>query len=135
MAFGAQKIFPIDTKPGTAVGVAIPFDAPGVFYSTYTTQAAVKNNLLNFFLTNPTERYLVPSFGAGLRTFIFEQITTGNLDSLKERIQFQLNQYFPSVIVSRLEILQNPEYNSITIILKYTIQDTVISDEIQITFD
>jgi phage baseplate assembly protein W len=135
MAFGAQKIFPIDTKPGTAVGVAIPFDAPGVFYSTYTTQAAVKNNLLNFFLTNPTERYLVPSFGAGLRTFIFEHITTGNLDSLKERIQFQLNQYFPSVVVSRLEILQNPDYNSITVILKYTIRDTVISDEIQITFD
>ena len=135
MAFGAQKIFPIDTKPGTAVGVAIPFDAPGVFYSTYTTQAAVKNNLLNFFLTNPTERYLVPPFGAGLRNFVFEQITTGNLDGLKERIQFQLNQYFPSVVVSRLEILQNPEYNSITIILKYTIQDTVISDEIQITFN
>ena len=135
MAFGAQKIFPIDTRPGTAVGVAIPFDAPGVFYSTYTTQAAIKNNLLNFFLTNPTERYLVPSFGAGLRSFVFEQITTGNLEGLKERIQFQLNQYFSSVIVSQLEILQNPEYNSITVILKYTIRDTVISDEIQITFD
>ena len=135
MAFGAQKIFPIDTKPGTAVGVAIPFDAPGVFYSTYTTQAAVKNNLLNFFLTNPPERYLNPTFGAGLRNFIFEQITNGNLEGLKERIQFQLNQYFSSVIVSQLEIFQNPEYNSITVILKYTIQDTVISDEIQITFD
>ena len=49
MAFGAQKIFPIDTKPGTAVGVAIPFDAPGVFYSTYTTQNAIKNNLSGFF--------------------------------------------------------------------------------------
>jgi len=135
MAFGAQKIFPIDTKPGTAVGVAIPFDAPGVFYSTYTTQAAVKNNLLNFFLTNPPERYLNPTFGAGLRNFIFEQITNGNLEGLKERIQFQLNQYFSSVIVSQLEIFQNPEYNSITVILKYTIRDTVISDEIQITFD
>jgi phage baseplate assembly protein W len=135
MAFGAQKIFPIDTKPGTAVGVAIPFDAPGVFYSTYTTKDAVRNNLLNFFLTNPTERYLVPSFGAGLRNFVFEQITTGNLEGLKERIQFQLNQYFSSVVVSRLEILQNPDYNSITVILKYTIRDTVISDEIQITFD
>ena len=135
MAFGAQKIFPIDTKPGTAVGVAIPFDAPGVFYSTYTTQAAVKNNLLNFFLTNPTERYLVPSFGAGLRTFIFEQITTGNLEGLKENIQSQLSRYFPSVIIASLEIFQDPEYNSITVILKYTIQDTVISDEIQITFN
>ena len=135
MAFGAQKIFPIDTKPGTAVGVAIPFNAPGVFYSTYTTKEAVKNNLLNFFLTNPTERYLTPSFGAGLRSFIFEQITTGNLDGLKEKIQFQLNQYFPSVVVASLEVFQDSDYNAITIALKYTVQDTVISDEIQITFN
>jgi hypothetical protein len=135
MAFGAQKIFPIDTKPGTAVGVSIPFNAPGVFYSTYTTKEAVKNNLLNFFLTNPTERYLTPSFGAGLRNFVFEQITTGNLDGLKEKIQFQLNQYFPSVIVASLEIFQDSDYNTITIALKYTVQDTVISDEIQITFN
>ena len=135
MAFGAQKILPIDTKPGTAVGVAIPFDAPGVFYSTYTTQNAVKNNLLNFFLTNPPERYLNPTFGSGLRAFIFEQITTGNLDGLKEKIQFQLNQYFPSVVVSSLEIFQDPDYNTINVVLKYTVQDTVISDEIQITFN
>ena len=47
MAFGAKKIFPIDTKPGTGVGVAIPFNAPGVFKTTYTTKEAVKNNLIN----------------------------------------------------------------------------------------
>ena len=44
MAFGAKKIFPIDTKPGTAVGVAIPFNASSVFFPTYTTQDAIKNN-------------------------------------------------------------------------------------------
>ena len=135
MAFGAQKIFPIDTKPSVAVGVSIPFNAPAVFNSTYTTQNAIKNNLINFFLTSPPERYLTPSFGAGLRNFIFEQITTNNLESLKERIQFLINQYFPSVIVSSLEILQSPDYNYITVVLKYSVQDTAISDEIQITFD
>ena len=56
MAFGAKKIFPIDTKPGTAVGIAIPFNAPAVFFSTYTTQDAIRNNLLNFFLTNKTDQ-------------------------------------------------------------------------------
>ena len=39
-------------KSGTGVGVAIPFNAPGVFKTTYTTKEAVKNNLINFFLTN-----------------------------------------------------------------------------------
>jgi phage baseplate assembly protein W len=135
MAFGAQKIFPIDTKPGTAVGVAIPFDAPGVFYSTYTTKDAVRNNLINFFLTNPPERYLNPTFGSGLRAFIFEQITTGNLDGLKENIQSQLIRFFPNVRVGSLDIFQDPDYNTITVSLTYNVVDTAISDEIQIAFN
>ena len=135
MAFGAQKIFPIDTKPGTAVSVAIPFNAPGVFYSTYTTKDAVRNNLLNFFLTNPPERYLNPTFGSGLRAFIFEQITIGNLDGLKENIQSQLSLYFPNVTVASLEIFQDPDYNTITVSLTYNVVDTAISDEIQIAFN
>ena len=135
MAFGAQKIFPIDTKPGTAVGVAIPFNAPGVFYSTYTTKDAVRNNLLNFFLTNPPERYLSPTFGSGLRAFIFEQITTGNLDGLKENIQAQLSRYFPNVTVASLEIFQDSDTNTITVSLTYNVVDTAISDEIQIAFN
>jgi phage baseplate assembly protein W len=135
MAFGAQKIFPIDTKPGTAVGVAIPFNAPGVFYSTYTTKDAVRNNLLNFFLTNPPERYLNPTFGSGLRAFIFEQITTGNLEGLKEDIQSQITQYFPNVGIASLDIFEDPDYNTITVSLKYNVIDTAISDEIQIAFN
>jgi hypothetical protein len=135
MAFGAQKIFPIDTKPGTAVGVAIPFNAPGVFFSTYTTKDAVRNNLLNFFLTNPPERYLNPTFGSGLRAFIFEQISTGNLDGLKENIQSQLRQYFPNVAIGNLDIISSPDYNTITVSLTYNVIDTAISDEIQIAFN
>jgi len=135
MAFGAQKIFPIDSKPGTAVGDALPFNAPGVFYSTYTTKDAVRNNLLNFFLTNPPERYLNPTFGSGLRAFIFEQITTGNLEGLKENIQSQLSRYVPNIRIGSLDIFQDPDTNTITVSLTYNVIDTVISDEIQIAFN
>ena len=83
MAFGAKKIFPLDTKPGTAVGIGLPFNAPGVFKSTYLTKDAIKNNLINFFLTNQSERYLNPNFGGNLRAFLFEQISNNNLDNLK----------------------------------------------------
>ena len=82
MAFDAQQIFPIDFDKSAAVGIDIPFNAPGVFRPNYTTKAAIKNNLINYFLTNPGERPLNPSFGGGLRAFIFQQITTDNLDFL-----------------------------------------------------
>ena len=47
MAFDAQQIFPIDFDKSAAVGVDIPFNAPGVFRPNYTTKAAIKNNLIN----------------------------------------------------------------------------------------
>ena len=135
MAFGAQKIFPIDTKPGTAIGVSLNFSNPGVFQSTYLTKDAIKNNLINFFLTNQPERYLNPTFGGNLRNFIFEQITTNNLDFLKQDIQNQIGLYFPSVIVARLDVVEYPDINQVVVTLKYTIADTNISDQLDIAFN
>ena len=134
MAFGAKKIFPIDQKPGTAVGVSIPFNAPAVFFSTYTTKDAIRNNLLNFFLTNKTERYLNNNFGANLRAFIFEQITSNNLDFLKQDIQQLISQYFTNIRVEKLDILEYPDANEINVQLTYSIINTGVTDQVEITF-
>ena len=134
MAFGAKKIFPIDTRPGTAVGVSIPFNNNSVFFSTYTTQDAIRNNLLNFFLTNQTERYLNNQFGANLRAFVFEQISTDNISDLKENIQSLLSQYFTNIRVDKLDVLESPDNNEITVQLYYSIINTGITDQVQISF-
>ena len=134
MAFGAKKIFPIDTKPGTAVGVSIPFNAPNVFFQTYTTQDAIRNNLLNFFLTNQTERYLNNQFGANLRAFVFEQIATDNISSLKENIQLLISKYFSNISVEKLEVTESSDTNEINIQLIYSIINTGITDQVQISF-
>ena len=109
MAFDAQQIFPIDFDKSAAVGVNIPFSGPAVFISNYQTKDAIKNNLINFFLTNPGERFLNPTFGGGIRDFIFEQISTGNINFLKKDIETKINLYFPNVEVDSLEILSNPD--------------------------
>ena len=80
MAFGAIQKFPNDTRPRVGIGVDIPFIAGGVFTPNYQTKKAIKNNLINYFLTNPGERPGNPTFGGGLRGFIFEQISQQNLD-------------------------------------------------------
>jgi phage baseplate assembly protein W len=134
MAFGAKKIFPIDTKPGTAVGVAIPFNAPNVFFQTFTTQDAIRNNLLNFFLTNQTERYLNNQFGANLRAFIFEQISSDNITFLKENIQSLISKYFNNIKVEKLDVLEYPDNNEINVQLTYSIINTGITDQVQISF-
>lgn len=135
MAFGARKIFPIDTKPRVAVGVGLPFSTPGVFRSTYTTQSAIKNNLINFLLTGAGERYLNPTFGAGLQSYIFEQLSLNTGAALEQDIQSLLSLYFPSVIIQDLTITAEPDSNQMNMSLTYSIKDTGTTDNLQIAFN
>lgn len=134
MAFGEQQIAPIDFNKSAAVGVNIPFSTPIAFTSNYTTQEAIKMNLLNFFLTNPGERPLQPGFGGGLRNFIFEQITDGNLDFLKTRIDNKLKFYFPNINIQDLKILEQSNNNLINVVLTYKVKNTNINDTLEIEF-
>ena len=88
MAFGIQQIYPNDLNPSQAIGIDLPLNGNAVFKSNYQTKDAVKSNLINFFLTNPGERYLNPNFGGGIRAFVFEQIENNNIDSLKQNINY-----------------------------------------------
>ena len=133
MPFDAQQIYPIDFDKSAAVGVDIPFSYSAVFKPNYTTKDAIKNNLINYFLTNPGERYLNP-IGGGLRAFIFDQITTDNLEFLKERISSNLNDFFPNIVVGNLEISRQDGFNTITVKLTYNVINTNISDTLEIDF-
>jgi len=135
MAYNAQQISPIDFRPSVGVGVSLPFNGNSCFNTTFTTQEAIKSNLVNWFLTNQGERPLNPNFGGNLRQFLFQQISEDTLEFLEEDIQSQLSTAFPSVIVDNLEVTTNPDYNSITVVLKYSVESTSISDELNITFD
>ena len=135
MAYNAQQISPIDFRPSVGVGVSLPFNGNSCFNTTFTTQEAIKSNLVNWFLTNQGERPLNPNFGGNLRQFLFQQISEDTLEFLEEDIQSQLSTVFPSVIVDSLEVTTNPDYNSITVELKYSVESTNISDELNITFD
>jgi phage baseplate assembly protein W len=134
MAFGAKQIFPVDLNPRRAVGVDIPFTGEVAFTPNYLTKDAIKNNLINYFLTNPGERPGNPLFGGGLRKYIFTQIEQDNLDFLKEDIQDKINQNFPNILLDSVEILENLNYNSINVIINYSIPNTDINDELQLSF-
>ena len=134
MAFGVRRIYPNDLRPRVAIGVNIPFSTPGVFQPNYQTKDAIKNNLINYFLTNPGERYENPLFGAGLRKYIFTQIAAGNLDFIKEDIQTKLNDNFPNIQVEGVEVLKSVNENTIQINITYSIPNTGINDTLELNF-
>ncbi len=132
MPFSPQQIYPIDLNPSKAVGVDIPFNGPAVFKSNYLTKDAIKNNLINFFLTNPGEIFLNPTFGGGLRAFIFEQITTDNLETLREDVNEKLYLYFPNIKIEYLVVSGQPDTNQINVSLTYSVINTNITDNLEI---
>lgn len=134
MAFGAQQIYPSDFSPNQAIGVDLPLNGNAVFKSTYQTKDAIRNNLINYLLTNPNERYLNPEFGGGIRKWIFEQIENNNIDSLKNNLNFKLKNNFSNINIIFLDILSNEDNNEIVVQLKYSIPNTNIKDEIILQF-
>lgn len=134
MAFNQQQIFPIDLNNSAAVGIDVPFNGPVAFKSNFVTKDAIKSNLINFFLTNPGERPLNPSFGGGLRNFIFEQISNETTEFLTEDVSTKVAVFFPNVEIQDLNVLNNPDTNQITINFTYIVKNTNIQDEINISF-
>jgi len=133
MAFRVANKFPIDTKPGVAVGVSIPFSNVAVFNSTYTTQEQLKSNLINFFMTEPGERYMNPTYGGGLKRILFEQLVTGTFDFVKELVQGKVLEYFPNVQIMDLQVYGNEDQNILKVELTYQVVNFGITDSINLT--
>ena len=135
MAIFIGRKYPIDTQPSRAVGVAIPFNNAAVFTSNYTTSRQLNSNIINFFLTNRGERVLDPTYGANLRATIFEQITEGNLDALRAKIETDLATNFPDVRLANLEILGSEDLNTIQVDITYTVVLSGETDTVSLNFN
>ena len=133
MAYGLKQISPLDLKPSTGIGVSIPFSADNVFQSVYTTKEQLKYNIINYLLTDPRERVFNPTFGAGLRARLFEQIDQLTFDDIKQSIMTQMENQFPQVEVTTLDIVPSPDYNSVNIKFSYRLLRSNENDSVILT--
>lgn len=134
MAYRPISINPLDLKKSVAIGVSIPFSNQSAFSSVYTTAEQLKNNLINYLLTDKREKIYNPNFGAGLRGYLFEQMTENSLEALREKIKAELNQYFANASVIELKITPSYDQNYFTLLLSYTVKNTGIEDQILLNF-
>ena len=125
----------LDLKPSTGVGIKVPFDGATGLNTTFTTQAAVKSNLLNFLLTGKRERVLNPGFGSGLREAMFVPMTDDLSTHITDLIIGGGNDFFPTVVINSLNIEFNQEASTAIINLNYSVINTNIEDEIQININ
>ena len=76
-----------------------------------------------------------PSFGAGLRGKLFEQITVSTTDDLDNQIRLGMQQYFPNVVITDLTFGGDPNQNLLTIQFSYIINNTGESDNVIINLN
>ena len=133
MAYGLKKISPLDLRPSTAIGVALPFSAPVAFSSVYTTKDQLKYNIINFLLTNPRERPFNPTFGAGIRNKLFEQVDQFTFDDIQSSIMSQMEANFPQIQITKLSVTGDPDNNAINIKFSYKLLRSNENDSVTIT--
>ena len=135
MAFGLRRIFPNDLRPRVAIGIDLPLNGPVAFIPNYQTKDSIRNNLINYLLTNPGERILNPTFGGGLRTYIFTQIETDKFEFIRDDLQDKIGSNFPDIKLNNVEVLQSVNENTIQILIDYSIPNTNVNDTLELNFN
>jgi hypothetical protein len=131
MATQTTRVNPLDLQGNIAIGVALPFDQPGVFKSTYSTADQIKSNLVNLILTNKGERIFNPEFGASIKTILFEGITEDIASTITDLIVYSVESFMPEISVKNVNVdINTPDSNTIRITIDYIILISGKADQI-----
>lgn len=82
---------------------------------------AVKNSILNAFLTSPGDKILNPTYGIDLRQYLFEPIDEFTSELIQDDIETKLPNVEPRVQVVNVEIIPDEDNNLYEINLEINI--------------
>ena len=128
------RVNPLDLQKNIAIGVALPFNGPGVFKSTYTTKDQIKSNLINLLLTDIGERIMNPNFGTNLKRFLFEGITNINNEALIDSLNNSISIYIPEVTVTNIILIPTTDSNLINLTINYYLNISQTPDQVTVQF-
>ena len=98
----------------TWFGISAPFLSGNKVLERQADERLIKNDLLQLLLTAPGERVMRPTFGAPIRTFVFEQMDINDLTTLKDSIKTAITQFEKRVTVKDI-LLKQTDDNELTI--------------------
>ena len=106
------------------------------FFSKVTGVASRISEVMQLIKTDPGSRVMLPSFGAGLSRFLFEQITEDMVEDMEDQITGTIEDYLPEVEVLSVGIGPKNSISTsqrpLSIIDPYSV-DLVESNTIRIT--
>tara|TARA_R100001015_G_C4626826_1_gene186039 strand:+ start:811 stop:1206 length:396 start_codon:yes stop_codon:yes gene_type:complete len=104
-----------------------------------TLKDVVKQNFKMLVLTNPGERIMIPDFGVGIYTFLFEPNNPLLYENIRERILTQTKKYLPfvNVVDVSFQSFENTaefdESRKVSVSIKYIITPLNASDVLTVS--
>lgn len=79
--------------------------------------AAIKNSIVNLFLTIPGQKILNPYFGINLIQYVFELCDEDTARLIGQRIQYGITTFEPRVTLTKIRVVAQPDQQSYQITL------------------
>ena len=123
---------------GFSISIPLQRDARDGFKMNKTYKQVVNQNLKMLLLTVPGERIMDPSFGVGVRRFLFEQDSPITYSNLSARIHKQVSKYLSYLELEDVEFFSqgtgypNMPDNTVKIKISYTIKPIASSDTLEL---
>lgn len=89
--------------------------------SVVENEDSVKNAIRNILLTRKGERFFNPSFGSGIYSVLFENMSPATEGDLRTIINNALDNHEPRANVLKLEVSPYPDENGVVITLVFSV--------------
>ena len=130
--------------PGLSPKLPLHIDQIDGYGLTKNFKQVAAQNLKMVVMTNPGERIMIPEFGVGIKTYLFENATSAVFENIEEKIRQQVRIYLPYITIDTINFLseksdfsENPIEpsslsNYVHIQIKYRIPSLFISDTLSL---
>ena len=87
------------------------FDVARSKVNLYSNERSLTNRIKLLLLTEPTELYMEPNFGVGLKKHIFKYNNDNVIALIQDELIEQLRLWEPGVIPEKTVVKRGPKYN------------------------
>jgi len=125
----------------SSIGFPNMFDVSRNKLAIYSDRASIVNRVRLLILTEPTELYNNPTYGVGLKRYMFQYNNANIIAQIKDRIIDQLTLWEPCVDAQKTEVVSgllytgnsssatdNPNHLKLTVTLHSIYGDTISTD-------
>ena len=93
--------------------------------TTINNADAIKRSIINLLFTEPYEKFFNPNLGAGLKAYLFENISRNTEYVIKEKIIETINNYEPRADLIEVSVKAMPDDNLYTATITFAIANNV----------